>query len=109
MIGKKNWLFSNNKNGSDASALLYGIIETAKANAWIIYDYMIPFLHTLTSFLEFFSLKHPVGLWGTYDSSRKKAFSLFLRFKLKCCAFERYLHLSNISFDAVYLALTSNF
>lgn len=41
VIGRKNWLFSNNKNGADASALLYSIIETAKANGLIIYDYMV--------------------------------------------------------------------
>lgn len=41
VIGRKNWLFANNPNGADASALLYSIIGTAKANELILYDYMV--------------------------------------------------------------------
>ncbi|NAW68425.1 IS66 family transposase, partial [Vibrio sp. V27_P1S3P104] len=41
VIGRKNWLFANNPNGADASALLYSIIETAKANGLILYDYLV--------------------------------------------------------------------
>lgn len=33
VIGRKNWLFSNTASGAKASAILYSIIETAKANA----------------------------------------------------------------------------
>lgn len=32
VIGRKNWLFSNTRSGARASALLYSLIETAKAN-----------------------------------------------------------------------------
>jgi len=32
VIGRKNWLFSNTSRGANASAELYSIIETAKAN-----------------------------------------------------------------------------
>jgi transposase len=32
VIGRKNWLFSNSVTGAKASANLYSIIETAKAN-----------------------------------------------------------------------------
>ncbi len=41
VIGRKNWLFANNPNGAEASAMLYSIIETAKANGLILYDYMV--------------------------------------------------------------------
>ncbi|TOK36755.1 IS66 family transposase [Vibrio parahaemolyticus] len=41
VIGRKNWLFASTPNGADASALLYSIIETAKANGLILYDYMV--------------------------------------------------------------------
>ena len=41
VIGRKNWLFSATQNGADASAMLYSIVETAKANALILYDYMV--------------------------------------------------------------------
>jgi transposase len=40
VIGRKNWLFSNTKNGAKASATLYSIIETAKANGLVPYDYL---------------------------------------------------------------------
>ena len=40
VIGRKNWLFSNTANGANASATLYSIIETAKANGLVPYDYL---------------------------------------------------------------------
>jgi len=32
VVGRKNWLFSNSQAGARASAVLYSLIETAKAN-----------------------------------------------------------------------------
>ena len=32
VIGRKNWLFANTRNGATASAILYSLVETAKAN-----------------------------------------------------------------------------
>ena len=40
VIGRKNWMFSNTANGAKASASLYSLIETAKANGLIPFDYM---------------------------------------------------------------------
>jgi len=40
VIGRKNWLFSNTANGANASATLYSIIETAKANGLVPFDYL---------------------------------------------------------------------
>lgn len=41
VVGRKNWLFSNCPDGADASAFLYSLIETAKANChepfWYLY------------------------------------------------------------------------
>ena len=34
VIGRKNWLFSNTASGAKASAILYSVIETAKANGF---------------------------------------------------------------------------
>ena len=31
-MGRKNWLFSGNEKGARASAVLFSLIETAKAN-----------------------------------------------------------------------------
>lgn len=39
VIGRKNWLFSNSQAGAKASANLYSLIETAKANELNLYDY----------------------------------------------------------------------
>lgn len=39
-IGRKNWLFANSQPGARASANLYSLIETAKANDLNPYDYL---------------------------------------------------------------------
>jgi transposase len=38
-VGRKNWLFSGNPEGASASATIYSIIETAKANGLEPYHY----------------------------------------------------------------------
>ena len=40
VIGRKNWLFSNTSNGAHASAVLYSLVETAKANDLVVHDYI---------------------------------------------------------------------
>ena len=40
VIGRKNWLFSDTPDGAHASAKLYSIIETAKANGLEPYAYL---------------------------------------------------------------------
>ncbi|SNX49878.1 Transposase IS66 family protein [Vibrio thalassae] len=47
VIGRKNWLFSTNPKGADASAMLYSIVETAKVNGLILYDYMVKCMQEL--------------------------------------------------------------
>ncbi|CAH8241194.1 hypothetical protein VAEKB19_5610004 [Vibrio aestuarianus] len=47
VIGRKNWLFSTNPLGADASALLYSVIDTAKANGLILYDYLVKCMREL--------------------------------------------------------------
>lgn len=39
-IGRKNWMFSKSQAGAKASANLYSLIETAKANGLNTYDYL---------------------------------------------------------------------
>ena len=39
-IGRKNWLFSDTPKGASASAAVYSIVETAKANGLNIYTYL---------------------------------------------------------------------
>jgi transposase len=40
VVGRKNWLFSGHPRGAEASATLYSLIETAKANKLDPYKYM---------------------------------------------------------------------
>jgi transposase len=39
-MGRKAWLFSDTPAGAEASARLYGLIETAKANGCGLYAYV---------------------------------------------------------------------
>ena len=52
-IGKKNWLFSFSELGADTSAMIYSIIETAKANNLKIYEYLIYVFTTLAKYDEY--------------------------------------------------------
>ncbi len=40
VIGRKAWLFSNTPRGARASAILYSLIETAKANDLVVHTYI---------------------------------------------------------------------
>jgi len=40
VVGRKNWLFAGDPSGADASAALYSLIETAKANGHKAYFYL---------------------------------------------------------------------
>lgn len=48
-IGRKNWMFSNSQAGAKASAMLYSIIETAKANGLEPYAYLCTLFTRLPS------------------------------------------------------------
>lgn len=39
-VGRKNWLFADTPKGATASAAIYSIIETAKANGLNVYTYL---------------------------------------------------------------------
>ncbi len=40
VIGRKNWLFSNTPNGAEASAVIYSVVETTKANGLDPFRYL---------------------------------------------------------------------
>ena len=48
-IGRKNWLFNNTIRGAQASAVIYSVVETAKANNLRPYQYLN---HLLTELVE---------------------------------------------------------
>ena len=39
-IGRKNWVTINSKGGAESSAILYSLVETAKANGIHVYNYI---------------------------------------------------------------------
>lgn len=39
-IGRKNWMFSDTEKGAESSAIIYSIVETAKAYHLRLYDYL---------------------------------------------------------------------
>jgi hypothetical protein len=49
VIGRKNWLFSQTATGANASVVLYSVIETAKANGLVPFDYL---MHVLEKSVE---------------------------------------------------------
>jgi hypothetical protein len=46
-VGRRNWLFCNTPNGADASAAVYSIVETAKANGLKPHEYLLFLLERL--------------------------------------------------------------
>ncbi|AQS39045.1 IS66 C-terminal element/Transposase IS66 family [Shewanella psychrophila] len=48
VIRRKNWMSSNTASGAQASAVFYSIIETAKANELMPFDYLIYCLEQLS-------------------------------------------------------------
>ena len=65
VIGRKNWLFSGSPRGAAASALLYSLIETAKANRREPYWYLrelfekLPFARTRADYLALLPTPRP--------------------------------------------------
>ncbi|MFT5299229.1 MAG: transposase [Colwellia sp.] len=49
VIGRKNWFLSNPTNATRASAMQYSLIETAKVNGLILFDYHKYCLEKLTN------------------------------------------------------------
>jgi len=47
VVGRKNWLFSDTPQGAEASAIIYSLIETAKANELNIERYLMHILSIL--------------------------------------------------------------
>jgi len=40
-VGRKNWLFCDTAKGAESSAIVYSMVETAKANGIDPYDYLL--------------------------------------------------------------------
>lgn len=46
-LGRKNWLFCDTPKGADSSAIVYTLVETAKANGLEPYTYLLQVLTEL--------------------------------------------------------------
>ena len=47
MPGRKNWLFCDSVKGAESSALVYALVETAKANGVEPHEYLLLVLNRL--------------------------------------------------------------
>lgn len=54
VVGRKSWLFADTKKGATSSAIVYSLVETAKANKLNVYMYLVHIFSTLPS-LDFHS------------------------------------------------------
>lgn len=52
VVGRKGWLFSDTPRGAQASAIVYSLMETAKANALNVNEYLLYLLTTLPEKFE---------------------------------------------------------
>lgn len=52
VVGRKGWLFSDTPEGAEASAVIYSLMETAKANGLRLEDYILHLLSTLPERFE---------------------------------------------------------
>ena len=74
MVGRKNWLFCDSVKGAEASAIVYSLVETAKANRIEPYEYlllvltMLPYLGKSPALEELEKLMpwHPKVAPGAY-------------------------------------------
>lgn len=46
-VGRKNWLRCDSVKGAESSAIIYSLVETAKANGIELYEYLMLVLSTL--------------------------------------------------------------
>ncbi|AEA98757.1 transposase [Alteromonas mediterranea DE] len=49
VIGRKNWLFSQTASRAYTSAVLYSIVETAKANHLVMFEHVMSCLNELSN------------------------------------------------------------
>ena len=68
VIGRKNWLFSGSPNGAEASAGLYTLVETAKANGLSPVKYIKHILADMpgSAFLEYPEYLNEYLPWDPY-------------------------------------------
>ena len=72
--GRKNWVMIDTLRGADASAVLYSVTETAKANNLKIYDYLVYLLTELPKYIHDFNTEIPEHLYPWSENFPKELF-----------------------------------
>lgn len=74
-IGRKNWIFSTSTKGADASASIYSLVETAKANRLNSFDYIEYILEIMP---QIDNIQHPekIGWFMPWSDQIKEKFGI---------------------------------
>mgnify|MGYP004705147691 CR=1 FL=1 len=73
VIGRKNWLFANTPKGAKASAIIYSVVETAKANGLSPFHYLMYLFEKLANI----DLSDPAALESLLPWSKSLSASCF--------------------------------
>lgn len=73
-VGRKNWVMIDTPRGAEASAVLYSLVETAKANNLRIYDYIAYLLEELPKHVHDLTYEIPDSLYPWSDSFPQNLF-----------------------------------
>ena len=73
-VGRKNWVMIDSIKGANASACMYSIVETAKANNLKIYDYLTYLLTELPKYIHDFETDIPDELFPWSEEFPKELF-----------------------------------
>lgn len=71
-VGRKNWVLIDTIKGAKASAVIYSLVETAKANKLRIYEYLELLLTEIPNHLDDknFDYFENLMLWSDYVKER---------------------------------------
>lgn len=72
VIGRKNWLFADTPKGADASAAVYSVIETAKANGLDAFNYLQMLLANMTDWDHTDEYLEDLMPWSEFSQSQCK-------------------------------------
>ena len=73
-VGRKNWVMIDTIKGAEASAVLYSLAETAKANNIKTYDYFRYLLTELPKYIHDFETEIPESLFPWSEEFPKELF-----------------------------------
>ena len=73
-VGRKNWVMIDTINGAEASAVMYSIAETAKANQLRPYEYFTYLLTELPKYIHDFNQEIPEDLYPWSEKFPKELF-----------------------------------